>query len=436
LQRPADRIRYWNKHGIEGMSNESIFGTGAMGIAWYVSSRLLWDPQADVSALLKEFYERCFGPAAPVMKRMLERWSDGFTLATHELALSYRDLQEARRLAAADPLILSRIDDFATYVRYLQLWYEYQETKTASPERAAAARDLVTWIWRTYASGMVSSFRMYQLITARYEKDAGLAKDFDPKDAGAAGWASGTPPTSAEVAQFITDGIAKFQPLAFEARKYSGDLVPLTAGGAPGEFSKPLMVGSTAEFDFEASPEVKSLPLKIKVFNKPTAHPDKVQVFNTEGQSIFDQALPANGEERDISISLPKPGRYHLRVFDQKTIFSIQAPDLVPLVTSGFTSPGLSERLYFYVPKGLRKIALYAPGAIPLKIWDGSGKPVTYQGTKLIVVDVPEGQDGRAWSCAGYKSYTPIRCLNVPQSFAFFADTLLVPKECLVEASR
>ncbi len=128
---------------------------------------------------------------------------------------------------------------------------------------------------------------------------------------------------------------------------------------------------------------------------------------------------------------IPRPGRYRLRITDQKTIFTIRLPAGVPLVTRAFLSPDLSPRVYFYVPKGLRRMALYVPGVIPVTFTDSNGKEVPYSGDKLAVIDVPPGEDGKIWSLHGYKSWSSIHMLNLPRVFALSPESLMVPADAL-----
>ena len=80
--------------GVQAFSSESTFSTGAMEPAWYISARLAWEPQLDPRQLLDEFCRDCFGPAAEPIERMLVRWTNGYWATSHELALSFRDIDE------------------------------------------------------------------------------------------------------------------------------------------------------------------------------------------------------------------------------------------------------------------------------------------------------------------------------------------------------
>ena len=45
-----------------------------MHLAYYINSKLLWDPETDVDALIKEYCTLWFGPAAAEMKSFLQFW--------------------------------------------------------------------------------------------------------------------------------------------------------------------------------------------------------------------------------------------------------------------------------------------------------------------------------------------------------------------------
>jgi hypothetical protein len=73
-------IQHYRKAGIMGISTES---RGAFATTWlnlFIRQQLYWNPDADVDALLAEFYPKFYGPvAAPMAKywgAMLKAWDD------------------------------------------------------------------------------------------------------------------------------------------------------------------------------------------------------------------------------------------------------------------------------------------------------------------------------------------------------------------------
>ncbi len=73
--------------------------------------------------------------------------------------------------------------------------------------------------------------------------------------------------------------------------------------------------------------------------------------------------------------------------------------------------------------------ALLQPPVLTIRLFDGEGRPVPTRGRRLILADVPPGQDGRIWSLSGPSTSQPIRLLNAPQAVAFTPAGLMVPEE-------
>src|SRR5436190_231778 len=111
---------------------------GAMGAAWYLHAKLAWDPKLDERLVVEEFYQLSFGRAQALMQRMLGGWAAGFYLASHELGLSFRNLDEAWRLSADEPSQRARVADFIRYVHYLRLRFEYLQSPPRSGARETA----------------------------------------------------------------------------------------------------------------------------------------------------------------------------------------------------------------------------------------------------------------------------------------------------------
>ena len=62
-------LQFYNKHNATAYNTEACNNWGARGLTYYVGSQLLWNVNADVKPIIKDFYEKAFGPAAPAMQR-------------------------------------------------------------------------------------------------------------------------------------------------------------------------------------------------------------------------------------------------------------------------------------------------------------------------------------------------------------------------------
>ncbi|MBM4090370.1 MAG: DUF4838 domain-containing protein, partial [Planctomycetes bacterium] len=98
--------------GATSIDCESGNNWGLHGRGYYVANRLMWNPHVDVDAVLADFYDKAFGPAAPVMQRYYERLDAGNKplMSENLIAQALRDLDEASRLAAGRPDIEARVD--------------------------------------------------------------------------------------------------------------------------------------------------------------------------------------------------------------------------------------------------------------------------------------------------------------------------------------
>jgi len=418
---PREKIRYWNEHGIEGVNFETTFSSGAMGIGLYLASRLLWEPNVDDRALLDEFYELAFATARTPMRRMLERWAKAFTLSDYELGLAYRDLAEAKKAAQRRADVLRRIADYQEYVDYIARWLEYQDAPPNTVERIDRARDVMTSVYRAYGSTMIDAHRMQQLVAERYEKASELRAEFDPKNFEAPGWRR----------------IAEREPVSLGARyhavelprvRVSDEIVPLrsTQRASP-QPPAPLLFGGPTDFEIEVPVDHRSFDFAVKVQAAGGAPGDAVVVRGPGDDEVFRSVVPADGQAHVLSAPVDKPGRYRIHVEDQKQTFFFTPPAGLPTIFRSFASPWPSPPIYFLVPKGLRRVAMFAHGSVPIEVHDPDGKLVPTQGRRVVTFDVAPNQEGRVWSFQRFKGWEPVRMLNVPQVFALSPDTLLIP---------
>lgn len=158
---------------------------------------------------------------------------------------------------------------------------------------------------------------------------------------------------------------------------------------------------------------------------------DRVLITDPTGKILFNSFIPPDGETHDISFAAKTKDFYSMSVPDQKITFSIQFPDwLLFVAVDKFVISDWQKKVYFYVPRDTKKIAMFCESVVPVKIYDGDGKEIKYHGTKIIVADVPDGQDGKIWTFSHHKLYRPSPImLNVPRIIGFSKDTMLIPAQ-------
>ncbi len=111
-----DNFKHYRKAGILGVATESRGAIATVFLNLYLRGQLMWNPDADLDAMLAEFYEKFYGPAAKPMAAywgaIFKAWDD--TIVTeHEYSVVpaiytpslIKDLR--KHLAAAEALITS-----------------------------------------------------------------------------------------------------------------------------------------------------------------------------------------------------------------------------------------------------------------------------------------------------------------------------------------
>lgn len=135
--------------GARFYTSESQSAWGAYGLGYYVTTRLLWNPQEDRKAIVADFLEKSFGPAAEPMARFYSLLNgDDSVLARYTTpAELYAPLMEAIKAANGDREICQRITELAAYVRYVELLGNLE--KAQDEHKPEALRELYAWVFRT-----------------------------------------------------------------------------------------------------------------------------------------------------------------------------------------------------------------------------------------------------------------------------------------------
>lgn len=72
----AEDIPWYRAHHVLGISSEAIPIWGTCGLNFYLAAKLMWDADADVEAILDDYFAGMYGPAAEPMRRYFETIRD------------------------------------------------------------------------------------------------------------------------------------------------------------------------------------------------------------------------------------------------------------------------------------------------------------------------------------------------------------------------
>jgi hypothetical protein len=138
---PAD-VRLYKKSGVNGIFFEGAYGPGGGGsfgeLQAYVMAKLMWDPELDEKAIIKQWHQGVYGFAAPPMLEWFDllhaKAADPkahFFCYTNPIKAPYLTpdviaagdalFDQARTLAASNPLAAEYVDKARLGLRYVKL---------------------------------------------------------------------------------------------------------------------------------------------------------------------------------------------------------------------------------------------------------------------------------------------------------------------------
>jgi hypothetical protein len=432
-----ERLPRYVQLGALSVDCESSNNWGVHGRGYYVANRLMWDPKTNVDALLTDFYQQAFAPAADVMKRYYERLDPGNEplVSEHLLAVALRDLEEASKLVRNRPDVLARLDHLKQYQHYVRLRWEHDHTTSKDRKRELALAAL-THGYRTRYSYMNhwSGMLAWTVMAAKefnepswVWREEGTAKPWKVE----AGY------TCEETEKRFREDLQFFQPQPFEEKTFSADLVPAglrTASPAAADQNH-FLDRRYGLYSSEGKPlELTIIPGTIAWYRDRADA--AYSVTDAAGKEVAGARLPLDGKEHALSIKVPRAGLYWLDFHGRGAGWTIKtaAGQLAVLVLHRAERAVhlVNQRMYFYVPRGQQEIHYYWDG-LPHEVCDPDGKVISQvnERGKFITVAVPKGADGRAWSLARLYSPSHLWFLDVPNYLGASPDALLVPREVL-----
>lgn len=434
LKHIRQRIRRYAQVGATSIDCESGNNWGPHGRGYYIANKLMWNPDADVDALLADFCEKAFGPAAAVMQRYYERLDKAGDplISEHLLALALRDIDQAAQLAANQPDVQARLDHLKQYFHYVRLRWDHDRTRDKNVKRTLALQTL-THVYRTRYSYM----NHWQAMLSDWTPKA--AAEFDeptwsfkyPDNP----WKVDTPYTRQETEAAFRSDLARFQPQTVEERTFSDDLVPAGLTSHSPAPSSQKYQGS-ARYAFHSK---QGEPLECTITTGLIAwyrdRPDaRFTLTDSRGGVLHNHRLPQDGGEHPLKLKVPAPGLYWLDFNDQAAGWQIRADAGAPLClalgkTSSPSHMGHMQPMYFYVPAGTQQTHYYWKGP-PHEVHGPDGELLhkTETSGRFITINVPPGADAKPWSLTKL-ALGRLWFFNVPNYLAASPDALLLPAE-------
>lgn len=453
LKYVAEKLPYYVKQGICSLSAESGNSWGSQGLGYYIAARVLWNSKTDIEALKNDFYEKAFGPAKIPMKRYYERIDSGNNplVGPTFYRLCIDDLEEAERLAKGNPEVLARIEQLKQYHVFLYLRRKtYDEKDLSLEERKKWALEMLKWNYRmrnTYMTfwSFFADQTTRQLSQEFNEPSWWWWKMLSEKKGNEIPYRIKDAITVEETNRWLEIAKKEYgEPIVFKELNFSKKLVaPLWEGSSTKQLT-PLFM-SQGGFNI-ALASIDGEPLQLTIVHGTIYKnfPDGKYILTDSSGKIIKEARVSYGENK-LSLDVPSPGVYILRYDDfaagcqlipsekTKTAFILSREDTRMKVYN-------HNYLYFYVPKGTKEIYFYALRSWPVGIcrpdgvWVGEDKPI-YRHPRSIKADgsyqkipVPEGMDGKVWSCVDFLSGN-FYFFNIPSILFVRPSDVIIPED-------
>ncbi len=431
-------IPEFHAKGARYLSAESSDNWGPNGLGYYLAARILWDADEakNSHALIEDFLTRCFGEAKEPMAKfygLLDGSEQPLVFDDH-LGRMFRHLDEAKRLAKSSA-VQARINDLILYARYVDLYDCYRKSKGDS--RQEVFEKVIRHGYRMRETMMIHTKALYRDVVRR-DKDVSIPKQAQwgvPEARNP--WKSSKPFTDEELRGFLAEGIAKRQlaKLDFEPKNFSSKLVPASSLALrhvkPGSFARGR--GTQTFYLWTAKAEQ---PIELTITGGLIAHYRdrgnvRVHLWKNQTRVASDQSVPPDGKPRKVHIAAKTPGMHRMTISDGGDLTSVQWKPGTKLTRKSSRDEPIRSSgrwsLYFYVPKGTKKIGLFASGQG--SVIDPQGRKAYDLPRKAAYHSIPvgDGHDGKLWKIQ--HAVGSVRLLNVPPYFARTGDELLLPQE-------
>ncbi len=466
--------------GFRGIGAEMDFNFGRLGVAYYLNSKMFWNPRLtapELAALHERWLQRAYGSGWEEMRRYYQMMEpEGFVNAPNTWAKAIRIIEAADQKIdpAREPAAQRRIDDLKQY------WYFYYlvDTGNARPEEPRFRE----FLWKgqmSYMTPMYMVVRQFfdkkkRISQALGEEFKGMRAHFTPQETQAwwqeilAHWqltpvrefraarlANGKPATSVDlfdltlVEQFQID--PKDSPFRYIGRRNKAMNV-LTHAHPGGEIGFKLF--------WPYDPEDRHAREMKVSFGASRWNPSAREWELVVDETMTDlESRPYPSAEAptyqlvEARHPVPVAGIYRISIGIGANASSLASLNYDPLrkaytgASPGFTFPdnfnGATQGpAWVYIPKGTP--------SLDLEVWDsGTNKTLTLHtlsptGGQLIpkrtvdigrrgthIINLMPGEDGSLASISGSGFNFP-HLYSIPQLWAKSPSALLIPREIAV----
>lgn len=408
----AADYRWYRDHGVQGVVTEAHTGWGPWGCSYYLTSKLWWNPDADLAALKEDYVRSAYGEAADPMRRYHRRLDEARVYPPPSVLYAMRqDLEEATRIPARED-VRGRIDALRAYYLLLDTYSRMQNGQAGANEVATALR-----VFRSI-DPYVSPLRETHFLKG-IDATAGDLSGF-----------------TADELRARLDQVRHVKPREVAVWRDGDDarLTPLASGGTNGVTD----MGA----NYRYGPHVMLIHARsgerIRVWQQGPSRTE-YELAGPE-QAVIAQGTATN--ETIIDQPATSEGIYRLTFSTRGNRPRIHIANRGAVVKAGGALQHLHPMhravLYFFVPRGTRTFTVVTKAEEPLTLElfgpHDAPTPVLPKTTQRATsfeehaVEVPPGADGCAWRIQLGGEDKKVFLQGVPPFLASHPERLLVPQ--------
>lgn len=473
VRKALPRMHAQNANAINAESN---CGWISRGLGHYVAAKLMWDVNADVDALVADFYEKCFGKARGPIEKLFTLWQTypGGMPNEHDLSIWLKLVRDADH-AAKDEATKARIDQIKAYMHYVALYFDHKTGRDdrqfiSKRQRAAKEKkkedelgleefladdgdktlDDVSNLpdpedpdnkYRTYLNLLSYAWRVKDLgICASYPLARRIANSAAPLpeykfNHPECVWHDTRPVSRKEIDEMFQEDLRRYREITgISTVGYSRKYAPLDV-----KSEKPWgnRLRGTHEFVVYIPDEGEPMISVAIGFIYAQVWDHSVKFYelghdidDANDEPILQQAVRGDREYHQLNIGELEPGKnYKMIISDRMSSMKIKTDGGVKLSllaspTRKIRSVGRSNYC-FYVPEGTSKFVIVATGPMNVQRPNGQKQEFQTNAPKMLEFDVKKGEHG-VWKIL-YHSGT-FYFMGLPPVAALSPQDLLVPE--------
>ncbi len=433
-------IPFYAERKLNAINAETNANWGGQMLGLYVASQLMWDPSADVDAIVNEFYERCYGTSAPAMRKLLATFDQSPPLRSATLVPMFEDVEAA----AAAKLSLEqrrRVTDMMAYLVYVAKFREFDLIRNRRPSRDdeyyEALLPLMQYAWRIRLRDMVHYYALARrLCNGLPVQDKRLDFYMFNKE---------QPPVWMAGEQFSDDEIVKQFNEYIEQLKSDGDPVvtysryfePVQPPGKDVGSSRQFLQEQDGVATFRHRLTGYLIPKGRQTVRFGIAPTSRSATFTAylRGDTVLVEKMFKKSEEfQTIEFELPKANEYRVELTGG---FKLHVPRETPFIFEASVHRPVwidySGPQYFYVPKGAKELIVDANPRLSFYI-PGQKQRLDISASSRVsdkdyaVIPIPPTAVGTVWHTSN-QTRGQVSLMNIPPFFSFHRDTIFIPRE-------